>query len=260
MKIFRSAWTEWPDGTYSDVLYVPGRVTEDRPPVLVEIQDTVDQAFMLRLIQHCTLVVERYKVLPVVLVLVTVGFSQQTLRGKLIPHSKVHYLLEAKCEFWAQRMSFISSESIENHLDKGMNKLVALAYFVTRQTPDINSLEFADDPTVKSLYSICKTSTRRKDDSQMIQIFNQGSTKREVELNSNILNVAAKKSESSVKDQVIRWFVLFITLLKIAVVAIYALFALYYIYLCLPMFLYLLGELKNRYVALFEDLFFFFWT
>ncbi|KAI9364556.1 hypothetical protein BD770DRAFT_378371 [Pilaira anomala] len=48
---YHTVSTEWSDGTKSDVLYVPTEVSEDQPPILIEIQNTVDQTFMIRLIQ-----------------------------------------------------------------------------------------------------------------------------------------------------------------------------------------------------------------
>ncbi|KAI8647617.1 hypothetical protein BD408DRAFT_325347, partial [Parasitella parasitica] len=56
--LYLSASTEWSDGTKPDVLYVPIDVSDDQPPILIEIQNIVDQAFMIRLIQYCARVSE----------------------------------------------------------------------------------------------------------------------------------------------------------------------------------------------------------
>ncbi|KAL7318245.1 hypothetical protein PS15m_004494 [Mucor circinelloides] len=55
----------------------------------------------------------------------------------------------------------------------GMNQLVALVYFTTCQSASLSSLEFADDSTVRFLYSICKINMKKKGDSKIIQIIDQ---------------------------------------------------------------------------------------
>lgn len=109
---------------------------------------------MTRLIQYCARVFERYKVLPVVLVFLAVKFS-----GKEFEKKKFVWIL--------------GSKSIENHIKGGMNQLVALVYFTTCQSASLSSLEFADDSTVRFLYSICKINMKKKGDSKIIQIIDQ---------------------------------------------------------------------------------------
>ncbi|ORE02746.1 hypothetical protein BCV72DRAFT_338489 [Rhizopus microsporus var. microsporus] len=45
---YQSASTEWSDRMKSDVLYIPTEVSYAQPPILVEIQNSIDQAFMIR--------------------------------------------------------------------------------------------------------------------------------------------------------------------------------------------------------------------
>lgn len=78
-NLYHSAPTEWSDGTKSDVLYVRTKVCNDQPPIFIESQNIVDQAFMIRLIQHCTHVFERYRVIPTVLLFITSKFSGEEL-------------------------------------------------------------------------------------------------------------------------------------------------------------------------------------
>ncbi|KAI9468491.1 MAG: hypothetical protein EXX96DRAFT_624112 [Benjaminiella poitrasii] len=141
-NLYHSASTEWSDGTKSDVLYVPTEVNNDQPPILIEIQNSVDQAFMIRLIQYCTRVYERFQVLPVVLVFVV-------------------------------EVNFISAKSIENHIKVGMNQLVALAYFTTCQSASLSLLEYAGDSTIRFLYSICKANMKKKGDGELVEIIDQ---------------------------------------------------------------------------------------
>ncbi|KAG0862805.1 hypothetical protein G6F16_012265 [Rhizopus arrhizus] len=197
-NLYHSASTEWSDGTKSDVLYVPTEVNNDQPPILIEIQNSVDQAFMIRLIQYCTRVYERFQVLPVVLVFVVVKFSSKEFEKKFLPKVNTPYLLETSCEFWAQEVKFISAKSIENHIKVGMNQLVALAYFTTCQSASLSSLEFADDSTVRFLYSIYKTNMKKKGDSKIIQIIDQSreQIKKAIELDEENPILTAEKCKS----------------------------------------------------------------
>ncbi|KAG1277496.1 hypothetical protein G6F66_012278 [Rhizopus arrhizus] len=172
-NLYHSASTEWSDGTKSDVLYVPTEVSDDQPPILIEIQNSVDQAFMIRLIQYCTRVYERFQVLPVVLVFVVVKFSSKEFEKKFLPKVNTPYLLETSCEFWAQEVNFISAKSIENHIKVGMNQLVALAYFTTCQSASLSLLEYAGDSTVRFLYSICKANMKKKEGGELVEIIDQ---------------------------------------------------------------------------------------
>jgi hypothetical protein len=70
------AQTEWADGSRSDMIYASRvETTESLPPILIELQYQVNQDFMLRLIKYSFNAYKRYKVLPIVLVIVTKSFS-----------------------------------------------------------------------------------------------------------------------------------------------------------------------------------------
>ena len=117
---------EWLDRRGSDLLYVP--------PNFIEIQNSVYQAFMIRSIQYCTRVFERYKVVPVVLIFVVEKFSNKELEKKkkqIQPKINASYLIKTLCEFRAQASIFMPLKTIENHIKVDMNQLVALVYFIT---------------------------------------------------------------------------------------------------------------------------------
>ncbi|KAG1442953.1 hypothetical protein G6F56_010852 [Rhizopus delemar] len=156
-----SASTEWSDGTRSDAIYIPkNEVTHDLPPILVEVQHQVDQRFMLRLINYCANIYERYEVLPVVLVFVVEKFSNTILEKSFIAKESAPYILETQCEHWAKSANFVSAKSIENYIQDSMDPFVALAYFTSSQAQDLKSLTFAADSTVRFLWSICQSLRR----------------------------------------------------------------------------------------------------
>ncbi|KAI8877155.1 hypothetical protein K501DRAFT_230709 [Backusella circina FSU 941] len=150
---------------------------------------------MIRLIQYCTRVFKRFKVLPMVLVFVVVKFSSKEFGKKIVPKVNAPYLLETSCEFWAQEVNFISSKSIENHIKVDMNQLVALAYFNTCQSPSLGSLKYAGDSTVRFLYSICKANMKKKGDSKIIEIIDQSTEqiKKAIELDEEDPILTAEK-------------------------------------------------------------------
>jgi hypothetical protein len=60
----------------SDVIYVSKtEQTEEMPPKLIEIQNRVDLAFIIRLTGCSTYIYERYRVRPIVLVFAAKGIS-----------------------------------------------------------------------------------------------------------------------------------------------------------------------------------------
>ncbi len=65
------------------------------------------------------------------------------------------------CKYWATSCNFISANSIKDHIKQlPIDPHVTLAYYMTSQAQDINSLTYNDDPTVKLLYTITNNMTR----------------------------------------------------------------------------------------------------
>ncbi|KAI7895089.1 uncharacterized protein EV154DRAFT_399403, partial [Mucor mucedo] len=60
-NLYISAQNEWCDGSKSDILYVPKSAAANAsPPILIEIQNRLDQTFLCRLIKYSTHVADRY--------------------------------------------------------------------------------------------------------------------------------------------------------------------------------------------------------
>ncbi|KAG2221286.1 hypothetical protein INT45_000199 [Circinella minor] len=90
------AQTEWLDGSRSDMLYASQ--IETLPPILIECQYHVNQDFMLRVIQYSSNVYRRYKMLPIVLAIVTKSFSKEKFQDEFTT-SKDGFLLDASYSF-----------------------------------------------------------------------------------------------------------------------------------------------------------------
>ncbi|PHZ17102.1 uncharacterized protein RHIMIDRAFT_309933 [Rhizopus microsporus ATCC 52813] len=200
---YLSGSTEWADGKRSDALYIPRNgVTHDLPPILIEVQNCIDQLFMIRLINYCAHVYERYEVLPVVLVFVVKKFSNTTFEEKFVKKANVPYILETQCEFWAKSTNFVSAKSIENFAQDSMDPFVALAYFTISQTQDLKSLTFAADMTVRFLYSICQKNMKKKNKSELDQVFDQATNQMQkiVELQDEDPILMLEKSKKIAKE------------------------------------------------------------
>ncbi|KAI8329859.1 hypothetical protein BC941DRAFT_486844, partial [Chlamydoabsidia padenii] len=62
---------QWPNGKISDIVYMPAYDAPRKyPPIIVEIQHTVDVAFMFRLMSYCQQLFRQQKIVPVVLIFV----------------------------------------------------------------------------------------------------------------------------------------------------------------------------------------------
>ncbi|KAI7848389.1 hypothetical protein BDC45DRAFT_450383, partial [Circinella umbellata] len=118
------AQTEWPDGSRSDMLYVSQ--IDTLPPILIECQYYVNQDFMLRLIQYASNVYRRYKMMPIVLAIVTKSFSKAKFQDEFTT-SKDGFLLGADCKFWAKKCFLLTADAVSNHFQQEtLNPMAAL--------------------------------------------------------------------------------------------------------------------------------------
>jgi hypothetical protein len=198
-----SGSTEWADGKRSDILYIPrDEVTHDLPPILVEVQNHVDQRFMLRLINYCANVYDRYEVLPVVLVFVVEKFSNTTFEESFVEKANAPYILETQCAHWAKSANFVSAKSIESYTQVSMDSFVALAYFTTSQAENLESLTFAADWTVRFLWSICQKNMMKKNQNELYQVLDQATEKVQeiIELQDEDPILMLEKSKNIAKE------------------------------------------------------------
>ncbi|KAI8983919.1 hypothetical protein BDF20DRAFT_857021 [Mycotypha africana] len=153
------AQSEWADGTRSDVLYASKiEKAEALPPILIESQYYVDQDFMIRLISYSSNVYKRYKVLPIVLVIVTKSFSKASFKNEFNTSSD-GFLLEASCKFWAKQCFLLTADAVSNYSYGGqaaLGPMVALGYFTTHHTLQQIPSHHCANPTLKLLLTIVK--------------------------------------------------------------------------------------------------------
>jgi hypothetical protein len=142
---------DWTYKTVSDVIYLPKtQHCENLPPIFVVVQSIIDSTFMEKLIKYSLSLYEEYQTLPILLIISVEGYSNEEIKSKFKSNEDA-FLMEANCQFWANRCYIISSESILGFIDeRPLDKLVALACCFI----DIDNSSHSDDPTIKSFFDL----------------------------------------------------------------------------------------------------------
>ncbi|KAI8393780.1 uncharacterized protein BYT42DRAFT_552218 [Radiomyces spectabilis] len=145
--------TEWPNRLKSDVLYAADN-SEGLPPVLVEVQYSVDNKFLHRLVRYCEEIITAYDVPPVVMVIAIHECSRSVLKAAKTDKKKT-FFFKLPCYPWAEECFILSKESICAHLQKTpLEPIVALGSFFVDQKQALVEHDHHDDPTIKQLYHI----------------------------------------------------------------------------------------------------------
>lgn len=97
---YRIGDAEWDHGLRSDVVYEPMHVSLDQPPIIVEVQATVNDNFINRAAHYCIMAYRRYTVLPILLIFNTRTTSIST-NGR--PSLNNFCALSLSCEYWAKK-------------------------------------------------------------------------------------------------------------------------------------------------------------
>lgn len=148
---------EWPNNTKSDVLYVSTLESNTLPPILIEIQHTVDTDFLDRAILYCLSVKKAHKMAPILLIICVSHVSGRELELKFNNNDAFPFMKQMKCDIWAQKCLMLSSDSIDAHLkEPDLNPMVALGIFFTRQKRSLMGLRERKDPTIQLLYGIAQ--------------------------------------------------------------------------------------------------------
>jgi hypothetical protein len=60
---------EWADGTRSDMVIEPKFACSNLPPIIIEVQHTINKAFMKRTVNYCLQASTRYQNDPIILII-----------------------------------------------------------------------------------------------------------------------------------------------------------------------------------------------
>ncbi|KAI9021743.1 hypothetical protein CLU79DRAFT_861210 [Phycomyces nitens] len=124
---------EWIDGYHSDVLYTPvTSPTGALPPVIVEIQDTVDKPCIRRLIKYCGHIFDNYQVDPIALT-ICINTVRREIFKKLTETDKAPFMKRLPSDEWGQAHYFINETTIESSLQAPLLPMVVSPYVMVKQ-------------------------------------------------------------------------------------------------------------------------------
>lgn len=140
------------DGRQANMIYFSLKeFASDLAPVIVEIQNKVNHAFVARTIRYCLNIFDDVKALPALTVISMDGFSsKKEFRGLAFDKLDGHPFYTYPCRSWAKQAQAYSAGSITKHIDASpIDPMIALAYILIRQDKNIVMLDEYDDPMIQ---------------------------------------------------------------------------------------------------------------
>ncbi|OAD67155.1 hypothetical protein PHYBLDRAFT_174540 [Phycomyces blakesleeanus NRRL 1555(-)] len=167
VDIIKKELLDAPNGTYTladsdwnnsrcDVLYM-SNLPLSFPPVLIEVQNTINDLFLHRLVSYSLNVVKTYHALPVVLVLGTKKNSPVSLILDFNKESeKKPSLLTIPSLIRAKKMlnHIQRNHHDSNYYTNPLNPLLGLSLFLLEQQTSLYRHTYSEDPTIILLYQI----------------------------------------------------------------------------------------------------------
>lgn len=129
-----AAPTEFIDKSKCDVVYVPHDRLSTFPPILIEVQNQVDEKFLVRAIHYSTLIYERYKTHPILVVIAVAGATNQFM-GMTTSSNSFPFAREIACIGWAKQCLVLTASTVGRNEERDdeeedMNALQALGIFL----------------------------------------------------------------------------------------------------------------------------------
>ncbi|KAI8977227.1 hypothetical protein BDF20DRAFT_820962, partial [Mycotypha africana] len=146
---YRIGDSKWDHGLRSDVVYEPMHVSFDQPPIIVEVQATVNADFMNRVAHYCIMAYRRYKVLPILLI-----FNTQTTSINTNDRSSLNKFsaLSLSCEYWAKKCYLVNAKSVSSETNNELHPFTVIAVFLIKQQTCLLEI----DPVTQLLFQIAK--------------------------------------------------------------------------------------------------------
>lgn len=125
------------------------------PPILVEVQNKVDEKFLTCAIQCCTLTFERHNRLPIIVIF---GIANATVF--LMSKSEdgdFPFARQIQSIGWAERCLLLASSTLQANQQETLHPLQAVGHFLCSQSLSINTLDYGkNDSLIKLLYTIAQ--------------------------------------------------------------------------------------------------------
>ncbi|CAO3655857.1 unnamed protein product [Mucor hiemalis] len=150
--------TEYANLMKSDVLCAPiSHRDRDLPPILVEIQHTVNMKFYLRVNEYCLQILKEYPVAPIVVVVCINSTTEDIINMEVKQNEDFPFAMQLPCIGWAKSFNLLNGGSIHAYLDtQPLHPLVAVAHLLIEQMLSLISMENRQDPIIQKLFSLAK--------------------------------------------------------------------------------------------------------
>ncbi|KAG1448618.1 hypothetical protein G6F46_011302 [Rhizopus delemar] len=152
--------TEWANLMKSDVVYAPiSHRDRDLPPILVEIQHTMNMKFYLRVNEYCLQILKEYPVAPIVVVVCINSTTQDIIDMETNQNLEFPFAVQLPCPGWAKSFHLFNGGSIHAYLNtQPLHPLVAVAHFLIEQKLSLISMQHRQDPIIQQLFGLAKDS------------------------------------------------------------------------------------------------------
>ncbi|ORX43872.1 hypothetical protein DM01DRAFT_1340626 [Hesseltinella vesiculosa] len=138
------------------VYSLPTKASTAFPPILVEVQNKVDDKFLHRLVKYASHLYDEYGVDPIVLTFAIHPVPLQVM-NKFITSAAAPFLKNSACDGWAKMNFIMDATTIEESLTiTPLPPLAALAHVFFEQKASLMELDLHDDPTIMALYEVAK--------------------------------------------------------------------------------------------------------
>ncbi|KAG2222407.1 hypothetical protein INT45_009419, partial [Circinella minor] len=145
--------TEWKTGKRPDVVYT-AKKSKKLPPIVVEIQNGVDEPFICRLTQYCLNATAEHYWKPIAVVFCIRSTSNRVL-SNAHASKKNQFMLRVPSYPWAKDCFLLNGYSIKQFIhENNLHPLVALTLFPTEQKQTLRDCPRNNDTTIQMLYRI----------------------------------------------------------------------------------------------------------
>ncbi|KAI8968426.1 hypothetical protein BDF20DRAFT_828053 [Mycotypha africana] len=152
----------WPEaGGFFNVYKSQNESDERFKPIVVTIQSEVNQVLILKIMQYCTLVYERFNYLPIVLII-----AHKDCLGSNVDETNSH-LVKIKSDFWAEKcLMFLSDLDVTPINDQPLNAFFALCQFLSH--PD-KMFSFSSNVENQTISLLSETIIKKRNENTLFE-------------------------------------------------------------------------------------------
>ncbi|KAI9244667.1 hypothetical protein BDA99DRAFT_610062 [Phascolomyces articulosus] len=137
----------WIDGKKMDAFFIPKRDIQTLPPVLVQIQDTVDMSFMRQITKYGIHIIDHYEMEPIVLVIGT-HIIHSSIVNMISATTKAAYLKTLPSEFCAKELFIMTPDTVKDYLTNLDSNDAALLGKCNREGDSDNNINISGSASI----------------------------------------------------------------------------------------------------------------